>query len=69
MQPVALCDSNWKQVLLVTKVPSAWGAPWAGEGTAWGVCGTAMCCCESVVPLTGCKRHSPAWTWPGPSWG
>lgn len=53
-QPVALCDRNQKQALLVTKVPSAQGAPWAGEGAAWGGCCPATRSCESVVLLTGC---------------
>lgn len=53
-QPVALCDSNRKQALLVTKVPSTQGAPWAGEGTARGGCCPATCSCESVMLLTGC---------------
>lgn len=48
-QLVALCDSNWKQLLLVTKVPRAQGALWAGEGTARGGCCPATCSCGSVV--------------------
>lgn len=52
-QLVALCDYR-EAALLVTKVLSAQGAPWARAGTAGGGCCPVTCSCGAAVLLTGC---------------
>lgn len=50
MQLVALCDNNQKQVLLVTKVPRAQGAPGVGKGPH----GVGVAQPQAVVSLSCC---------------